>query len=320
VLENYQIVLGYVSASSEKGVFIRLGQDTTARAALNELSDEKATNAFLLYKQNQLVICRIIFIDRKENINDNNDSNKTNKNSAPKISVSLRESVIKYNLTLKKRDLKQANFYECQVINENNDKFNVSVIGSTFTGVLEKSGEYLKKDAKALKQVRESLENKKTIILELKELDASVFPNVVKFTNVNIEDQASFDRSLVINLLSVQENEKYEINSELYNNVKMIVEKEQENELSNELKELEKNAEEVDFEALLERKGNNEENEEEEENDEEEADSEEILKYAESEDEDVNSLVVRKNFSIFFKTIIYFYSFVIKDFKHKISH
>ncbi len=292
VLENKQTIMGYITASSEKGVFIKLGQDVIARAALAELSDEKATNPFLLYKQNQLVISRIIFIEKKES-NNNND-----KNQQIKISVSLRESVIKYNLSLKKKDLKQSNFYECFIMNETNEKYNVGIVGSTFVGSLDKNNNYMKKDANALKEIRDCLENKKTIILEVADLNTNVYPNIIKFSNINIEDQNTFDRQLVINLISEEDKVKYENNSELYNSVKMILEKEQENELTDELKELEKEAEDVDFEALLDKKDReayeNEENEENNEN--EENESEEIMRYDNDEDEDENKLIVKAIF------------------------
>ncbi len=78
----------------------------------------------------------------------------------------------------------------------------------------------------------------------------------------------------------------------------MILEKEQENELTDELKELEKEAEDVDFEALLDKKDReayeNEENEENNEN--EENESEEIMRYDNDEDEDENKLIVKAIF------------------------
>jgi len=292
VLESNQIIMGYITSSSEKGVFIKVGAETIVRAALNELTDEKVTNPYLLFKQNQLIISRIIFIDKKE----------IDKKTQLKVSVSLRESVIKYNLTLKKRDLKKNNFYECQILNENSEKYLISVIGSTFTGVLEKKAEFIKKDAKILKELKEFMENKNSLILEIVELDTSVFPNIIKFSNLNIDNQNNFDKNLVINLLSEQDKINYENNSELFNNVKTIIEREQENELTDEMKELEKEAEEVDFEALIEKKGNEEEIYEEEQAENEQEENE-ILNIESEEEEDRSDLIVKFHFLFFWKFV-----------------
>ena len=81
----------------------------------------------------------------------------------------------------------------------------------------------------------------------------------------------------------------------------MIVEKEQENELSDELKQLEKETEEVDFEALLDKKDIDEDAHDEEANQSDEGEeSEEIMKYEDSDDEQANELIVGRFFKFLF--------------------
>ena len=299
VLENNQIVLGYVTSSTEKGVFIKIGKDTVVRAGLKELSDEKTTQPNLLFKQDELVICRITSIYKKDHQNENEKQFKVN--------VSLRESVIKYNLSLKMKDLNANNFYECYIMNETDDKFEVCIVGSTFVGLLKKKAKFLKKDGDSLKELKACLENKKNIILEIKKLDKNVHPPKIRFSNLSIDNQISFDRNLVINLLSEEDKIKNEINEELFKNVRMIIEKEQQDDLSDELKELEKDSKDVDFEALIVKRDQNLIAEEDNSDDENAVNSEDdeinIKDIDDSEDNENINLMVKNIFNF----LIYFY-------------
>lgn len=289
ILENNQVLLGYITSSSEKGVFIKLGRDTVARAGLKELSDEKATKPYLLYKKDQLAICRITSIYKRDHQNEAEREYKVN--------VSLRESVIKYNLTLKMKDLNQNNFYQCYIMNDSDDRFGIGIVGSTFTGVLKKSNKYLRKDAKSLAELQEIFKNKKTLILEITKLDKNIHPAKIRFSNISIDSQAGFDRNLVINQLSEDEKIKNEINEELWKNVKYILEKEQESELSEELKLLEKETNELDFEALIINKQQEHEDDanneiDVEENEADNSDNEQLSDYDSNNDDQHDNIIV----------------------------
>ena len=126
VIKQNTIAIGYIISSSEKGIFIKLANNITVRAGLNELTDEiNVLKPHLLYKKNNICICRVISIYDK-------DPNNI------KINVSLKESIIKFPITMHMKDLGLNNFYNCQIIGENKDKkyFSVNIIGSTFTGKL----------------------------------------------------------------------------------------------------------------------------------------------------------------------------------------
>jgi hypothetical protein len=311
-LENNQILLGYIKSSTEKGVFVNLGQKTICRAPLKEISDEKTSNPHLLFKQSQLVICRIISIFKNEekNLTENIEGDK----KPAMINISLRESVVKHNMNLKKKDLNASNFYECYLNNENDENFEVGIIGSTFTGHLEKNTKYMKKEGNVFKYLKECRENKKPVYLELVECDKSLNPLRLKFSNLNIDN--NFDKKIVINLQGEETLKQNLINEELLQSVKIINKKEAENEISEELKQLEKETNDVDFEALLNTKENNNENEYDDnenenednqnENDEEgeyeefeEGEGEEMLDEEDYENE--NLIVKLFNFYLFFK-------------------
>ena len=128
----------------------------------------------------------------------------------------------------------------------------------------------MKKDKTTFKNLKENMQNKKPVYLECVECDKSNNPLRLKFSNLNIDE--NFDKKIVINLQSEEALNENLINEELLQSVKMINEKEAENEISEELKQLEKETTDVDFEALLNTKEENEEDDEEqvEENEEEE--------------------------------------------------
>jgi rRNA biogenesis protein RRP5 len=265
VISNNLVAIGYITSSSEKGVFIKLSTDVIVRAPLKELTDEKTVKPFLLFKPNTLVICRITSIYKKEG-------------EKAMINVSLRESVVKYNLTLKIKDLVHNNFYECLIMNESDEKFEVNVIGSTFTGYLKKK----KIKAGTLNSLTKCYKNKQHVILQLVKVDTNIRPPKLRFSNENVDDQNSFDRKLVINALSKEENEKNFRNVELYENVKMINDKYQQDIMSIELRELEKNVKKVDFEEIIGEEDSEEEGDENMEIDEDEEAEEDI----EDDDED----------------------------------
>ena len=77
------IFIGYVNQTNDKGCFIKIGENTTVRAALNELSDSYISKPTAVFHHNKIVLGRITQI--KDNC---------------KIEVSLRESIIKYGYNL----------------------------------------------------------------------------------------------------------------------------------------------------------------------------------------------------------------------------
>ena len=115
ILEKNQVVIGYVTSSSEKGIFIKLAKDCSVRANMNEISDHRSFAPHKQINENQLVLVRIISINGDK---ENKDSTKV------KINVSLRESVIKYNLTLKLGSINNNNFYLCLITGEKRKNFN----------------------------------------------------------------------------------------------------------------------------------------------------------------------------------------------------
>ena len=253
VIESNTVAIGYITSSSEKGVFIKLAWNVIVRAALRELTDEKTTKPFLLFKPDSLIICRVISIYRPNN-KENSDSN-----TQMNVNVSLRESVVKYNLTLRQKDLVVNNFYECLImnINEAERKIEVCIVGSTFTGFIKKK--MLR--AGSMDSLKSSMENKTPIILQLVKLDKNVHPPKLRFSNLNI-DSDEFDRSIVINALTKETQEKNKIHCELYENVKIINQKLKEDEIAHELRQIEKNVDKIDYESLIHKKfGEQDENE-----------------------------------------------------------
>lgn len=266
VIESNTVAVGYITSSSEKGVFIKLASNVIVRAALRELTDEKTTKPFLLLKPDSLVLCRVISIYRP-NSKDGN-KNQPDPNAAMNINVSLRESVVKYNLTLRQKDLVLNNFYECTIMNisEDDSKVEVCIVGSTFTGLIKKK--MLRE--KSLNEFKTALNNKSPIVLQLVKLDKNIHPPKLRFSNLNI-DSDSFDKNLVINALSKELEEKNRIHCELYENVKIINEKQKEDEIAQELRQIEKNVDKIDYESLI-HKNFNEKEEDDNVNDESEED------------------------------------------------
>jgi hypothetical protein len=143
------------------------------------------------------------------------------------VNGSLRESVIKYNLILKMKDLSLNNFYHCMIMSEDHKKYNVNIVGSTFTGVLKKK--FLNPNT--------VINGKAILILQLSIMDKNIRPFVLKFSNVEFEEE-TFDHSLLVNRVSGDFLEKNKINTELFENVKQINEKLLQDEINNELKEI----------------------------------------------------------------------------------
>ena len=259
ILKQNTIAIGYIISSSEKGLFIKIANDVTVRASLHELTDEiSITKPYLLYKKNNICLCRVISIYDK-------DPNKI------KINVSLKESIIKYPITLHMKDLVLNNFYNCQLLSENKEKkyFVVNIIGSTFTGKL------LNKNVK-----NKNLKIGEIIILQLIEMEKE--NKKYAFSNLNIDE--TFDEKIVINQLSEEMIKKSEENMEIYKNIQNIISEATKEKEMQDLIDMNINGEngegpeEIDFEGLITRKGINplsEENEESEDNENEEKDIDE---------------------------------------------
>ena len=179
ILKQNTICIGYIISSSEKGLFIKIANNVTVRASLHELTDEISINKpYLLFKKNNICICRVISVYDK-------DPNNI------KINVSLKESIIKYPITLHMKDLVLNNFYNCQIISENKDKkyVIVNIIGSTFTGKL------LNKNINEKMIKNNNLKIGEIIILQLTEMDKE--NKKYSFSNLLIDD--NFDKKLIIN-------------------------------------------------------------------------------------------------------------------------
>ena len=266
VLKQNIIAIGYIISSSEKGLFIKIANNVTVRAALHELTDESSiTKPYLLYKKNNICICRIISIYDK-------DPNNI------KINVSLKESIIKYPITLHMKDLILNNFYNCQIISENKDKkyFIVNIIGSTFVGKL------LYKNLK-----NKNIKLEEIIILQLIEMDKE--NKKYSFSNLLIDE--NFDKKIIINQINEETIKKSEENMEIYKNIQNIIseatkEKEMEELIDMNINgENEEGPEEIDYEKLIDRQGINPLNEENENNEEEE--NEEMENEENEDDEDL---------------------------------
>ena len=267
-IEQNLVCVGYVVNSSEKGVFIKISRDTTVRAGLRELTDEKTTKPFLLYKPEQLVILRVLsFFKNTEKIE--------------KINVSLRESVVKYNLTLKLKDLSVNSFYECLIMNEQDGRYQVNIVGSTFTGYI--------KDKNINQNTKLHFTLKNIVILQLLKMDKNIHPPKLRFSNSIIDNYVMFDKTMVVNSCNDEkEAERRKTYLEIYENIKMINENYAQNKVKNEFKDLEKKMENIDFENLIEEEvkyGKDEEHDEEEIEDEDE--NENVLEDDQDENEDI---------------------------------
>ena len=177
IIKQNTIAVGYIISSSEKGLFIKLANNITVRAGLNELTDDiDILKPHLLFKKNNICICRVISVYDKDPKN-------------VKINVSLKESIIKFPITMHMKDLGLNNFYNCQIIGENSEKkyFGVNIIGSTFTGKL------MNKNCK-----NKNLKIGQIIILQLIEMDKE--NKKYEFSNLLVDD--NLDKNVIINQLT----------------------------------------------------------------------------------------------------------------------
>ena len=275
IIKQNTIAVGYIISSSEKGIFIKLANNITVRAGLNELTDEiNILKPHLLYKKNNICICRVISIYDKDPKN-------------IKINVSLKESIIKFPITLHMKDLGVNNFYNCQIIGDNSDKkyFVVNIIGSTFTGKLmynninnKNKGNIKIGQILILQLILMEKENKK-----------------YEFSNLLVDD--NFDNKIIINQLNEEMIKKSEENIEIYKNIQNIISEAIKEKEMQELIDMniqgdnnQEGPEEIDYETLIQRKGKIFDSDEEEENEDNNNNNEE-----EEEDNDKDLLSNDKN-------------------------
>ena len=275
VIKQNIIAIGYIISSSEKGIFIKLANNITVRAGLNELTDEiNVLKPHLLYKKNNICICRVISVYDK-------DPNNI------KINVSLKESIIKFPITMHMKDLGLNNFYNCQIIGENKDKkyFAVNIIGSTFTGKL----------------LYTNMKNKNVKIGQIITLQLIVMDKENKkyeFSGLLIDE--NLDKKIIINQLTEEMLKKSEENLEIYKNIQNIISEATKEKEMQELIDMniegdnEEGPEEIDYETLIKRKGKNLDSED-EENEEEEEQNEENNEQDEDEENDKDLLEQDKN-------------------------
>ena len=228
ILEPNQVAIGYVTSSSEKGVFVKISNNVIARANLKEISDHKAYQPFRLVKSGQLVLLRIISINNK-----NEDKNNNNK---LKINVSLRESVVKYSLTLKLKDINLNNFYMCNVCstNSNKNKQYANIIGSTFVGEIVDS--------------KENYPIGKILTMQITNINKDTFPpSSISLSSRNVSSES---QKLVINILDENIKEKNKVYDKLWDYVDSINNEHKQQLLKKEIKDLDKvvNEEDIDFE------------------------------------------------------------------------
>ena len=276
VIKQNIIAIGYIISSSEKGIFIKLANNITVRAGLNELTDEiNVLKPHLLYKKNNICICRVISVYDK-------DPNNI------KINVSLKESIIKFPITMHMKDLGLNNFYNCQIIGENKDKkyFAVNIIGSTFTGKL----------------LYTNMKNKNVKIGQIITLQLIVMDKENKkyeFSGLLIDE--NLDKKIIINQLTEEMLKKSEENLEIYKNIQNIISEATKEKEMQELIDMniegdnEEGPEEIDYETLIKRKGKNLDSEDEENEEEEEEQNEENNEQDEDEENDKDLLEQDKN-------------------------
>ena len=276
VIKQNTIAIGYIISTSEKGIFIKLANNITVRAGLNELTDEiNVLKPHLLYKKNNICICRVISIYDK-------DPNNI------KINVSLKESIIKFPVTMHMKDLGLNNFYNCQIIGENKDKkyFVVNIICSTFTGKL----------------IYTNMKSKNVKIGQIITLQLIVMDKENKkyeFSGLLIDE--NFDKKIIINQLTDDILKKSEENMEIYKNIQNIITEATKEKEMQELIDMniegdnEEGPEEIDYETLIKRKGKNIDSEEEEEEGEEEEQNNDNNEEEEENENDNDLLEQDKN-------------------------
>ena len=235
-IELNTIAIGYITSSSEKGIFIKLANNVIVRASLRELTDEiSISKPYLLFNINNICICRVISIYEK--------------NNERKINVSLRESVIKYGLIISAKNLVANNFYNCEILSQSKKGFEVNIIGSTFIGLL--SNENIKLGSK--------IEIGNNIILQLikyekEENNTNGNKYKLNFSNLNIDE--TFNKSIIINPITEEMIKKGEENMELYQNIKQIIENAKKEKNINDLIDMTGNGineNEIDYEELVEK-------------------------------------------------------------------
>ena len=265
VLEQNQIILGWVTQSSKNGVFVRIGLNTTLRAPINEITDDKIFEPFNLIQENQLVLCRII------------SKTYDKQTKLPRFNISLRESVVKFNLNFKLKDLNIKCFYNCLISGTNKEnKFVVNIIGSTYNGILSQKANYNIGDI---------------VVLQLVECNKEIFPpSKMVFSNTHSEKD-TFDRDLIVNKLTEDDLKCHQIVIKIWQEVASINLSYKQRELSKDLIELEANND-IDFENNLEVnyvKGlikDDEELEEDQEEQEEQVDDQELHSTLEDDEND----------------------------------
>jgi hypothetical protein len=189
-----------------------------------------------------------------------------------KINGSLRESVVKNNISLKLKDLSVNNFYQCYIVGEDIKKYYVNVIGSTFTGLLKKT---------EAKKSNYDYSMKPIVILRLAEFDKNVKPLVINFSNKDF-DESEIDKELIINNITEEEKAKNTVYSELFENITQIILNDQEQDNNNELKDIQDEMNDIAIEDLVEDNENSqieedEENEVDVKSDDEEVDDENLI-------------------------------------------
>ena len=237
-IELNTLAIGYITSSSEKGVFIKLANNVIARASLHELSDDSIgiSKQYLLYKENNICLCRVISLY------------KASDSSDMKINVSLRKSVIKYGMFIKKKDVAMNNFYLCNVLAKGKKGYDVNIVGSTFVGVLK--FKRIKKGSEGVIDVGNN------VILQVVKLDSegALHKSKIRFSNENIG--SDFNKELVVNNMKDDMITKAKENEEVYESIRDIIENAKKESEMNELIEMNDGVvkdNEIDFEELVEK-------------------------------------------------------------------
>lgn len=226
VVETNHVAIGYITSASEKGVFIKLSSDVTIRTNLKEISDSRCLEPFNLVNENQLTLLRIVSVHTDEK-----DKTKL------KISASLRESVVKYGLTLKLKDINHNCFYNCVINGEaKSGKQTANIVGSTFSGELDKKTNY---------------EIGKIVILQIINISKEAFPpSKIIFSEANIVK--GFDTSMIINPLEAKQIEDNRALTKLWEEIAKINEEYNVNRDKSEVKEIEILTKDINLEDNLE--------------------------------------------------------------------
>ena len=237
-IELNTLAIGYITSSSEKGVFIKLANNVIARASLHELSDDSIgiSKQYLLYKENNICLCRVISLY------------KASDNADMKVNVSLRKSVIKYGMFVKKKDIALNNFYLCNVLAKGKKGYDVNIVGSTFVGVL--------KYKKIKKGSESAIEVGGNVVLQVVKLDneGALHKSKIRFSNENIG--SDFNMELVVNNMKEDMIAKAKENEEVYDSIRDIIENAKKESEMNELIDMNDGVvkdNEIDFEELVEK-------------------------------------------------------------------